>query len=275
MFDFKYMKKTLLLILYNLPLLIYSQKTVNVIAINGLKLRSTPNEKGLVLEKIPFGTNLTVLSNTKIACKPILIFKIDTVNADQSGNTIKQDLSLKGTFLKINFDGKIGYINDLFVSRVIPNFIFLKQKQNDKDIKPEAGTYFYLLNQHFKVKEVDKNELGYTETINEEKTTTITYTKQYPNGLHYTYRSDYTDNGIGGDGFILTAKNLSCNEAIMMAHLLFYPSNDSKDYKIGFEYDKENNIYALDYYGEGGGTSAKIYKNEKGYWVLEYSSGAC
>lgn len=272
------MKKIVQLILCCLPVILYAQKTVNVIAKNGLNLRESASENGRVIEKIPFGTDLTVLQNTQIACKPILIFKKNTTTANEYDNQVKHDLELVGTFLKVIYNGKMGFINSLYTCSVIPNLFLLDQKRIDRneiiEIKEDDEINFYLLNQYFKVKKGSKIELHYSKKIDKENNISIFFTKKYPNGLQYTFTSDYTDIGSGGYTFILASKNLSFNEAIMMAKLLF-KLDDFDNITLGFDYDKKGNIYNLQYYYEGGGTTAKIYKNKQGYWVLEFGSAAC
>ena len=268
------MKKILQLILYCLPIFLHAQKTVNVISKNGLNLRETASETALAIEKIPFGADLTVLQNTQIACKPVLIFKKDTVNKAEYDNQVENDLALTGTFLKVMYQGKMGFVNSLYTCSTIPNLIFLNQKRMDRNeiVETEEDIYFYLLNQYFKVKKGSKKELQYSEKTDQEKNVTTFFTKKYTNGLQYTFTSYYTDIGSGGYSIAFTSKNLSFNEAMMVARLIFY---QDITYKIGFVCNSEKNNCELSYYAEGSSTYAKIYKNEQGYWTLEYGSGAC
>lgn len=270
------MKKTFQLILYCLPIFLHAQKAVNIIAKSGLNFRETANETARVIGKIPFGADLTVLENTQIACKPILIFKKDTTRIDDYDNQVENDLELTGTFLKVVYKGKTGFINSLYTCSAIPNLVFLDQKRIDRneyiEIKEDNDIYFYLLNQYFKVKKGSKKELQYSKKTDTAKNISIFFTKKYKSGLQYTFTADYTDIGSGGYTILLASKNLSFNEAIMMARLFFFREID---YNIGFVDDSTEKTYNLYYYAEGSSTYAKIYKNKQGYWTLEYGSATC
>lgn len=91
--------------------------TLYVWAVSGLSLRQSPDLKAAKLENIPHGATL-VARNGKYSfsdCHPV---RVEAVPGHKNINGVNSPVILQGCFVKVEFNGKKGYVFDGYLSKL-------------------------------------------------------------------------------------------------------------------------------------------------------------
>ncbi len=91
--------------------------TLYVWAKSGLNLRSAPSIEAAVIQTIPYGQPVEVITRGDILDKQ---YRVKIIDAVKFNDEMQPDYTLQGYWAEVNYAGKTGYVFDGFLSRYKP-----------------------------------------------------------------------------------------------------------------------------------------------------------
>jgi len=168
-------------------------------SVSGLNIRETPSPKGNILGKLEFGQKIDIdLINQEYSNYYEDIFLIG-IKEDNSA-----DIKFKGSWLKMEFNGIIGYVFSGYLSR-FPSFLIEKE---DQEIRCETFKKYMVRN----YKLLNYNNVIWDSIFFDNKVRSFSW----ENGI--TVINDNNDKGIGSN--IIFAE-MTPNEALLFVKFYF------------------------------------------------------
>lgn len=91
--------------------------TLYVWAASGLSLRQSPDLKATKLDNVPYGAALVAL-NSKYSFSECHLVAVEAVPGYKNINGVHSPVVLQGCFVRVEFNGKIGYVFDGYLSKL-------------------------------------------------------------------------------------------------------------------------------------------------------------
>jgi hypothetical protein len=115
------MRILLLFILISQSCLLAAQAKIHegftlVIAQSGLNIRSAPTLAGKVIAKAPYLSQVEYLSDESFNRDTIGILKSFFRSSDPQGNLVETDVPLAGDWVKVKYNGRVGYTFNVYLS---------------------------------------------------------------------------------------------------------------------------------------------------------------
>lgn len=187
---------------------------VNVWLVEGAELKDAANEKAKTIAKVPYGTALNIVKETTLAKAAAVDFNSDV---------LKKPYKLRGTWVKVNYNGKQGYIFDGYLS-AMPAL--------NKDKKGYFEQQDNYMKRNFGVLKIEK-------TIpKKDATVTTTY---YKNGA---VNKETAYDGCFDHELIL--KNISYAEALLLQKVLYKDADAAEGVKVSTQKDGSIKISSYD-----------------------------
>ena len=184
-------------------------ETLTVFATSGLKLRATPDVESLVLDKVDYGSEVKVL-------------ELDTANTSFSIEWAT------GNWLKVEFEGTIGYLFSGFISNLpVPEFY----------VELEPGSFADMI-EYYAFLSFHQNELS--DTIESKASTRVL--DKFEEG-HVLVRKDFGQY----NETTLKLKNVRIMDAYHLFRAMLMESGYLKSFNTNliFKKDKDGNIYEI------------------------------
>lgn len=162
-----------------------ANESLNVLTLSGIKLRERPG--GTVLQSIPYASKLVTLEA-----------KSNTFPATVEG--------IKGSWVKVNFNDKIGYVFDGFLSRLPPPSL------TDANLRAYVKREFKVLSDDLPLSYLENSDLGATGN-------SVLFLEW--NGMKCAYENHFYYEG-GGEN--LAIPGVSLEEAYLLVRIMYRDS---------------------------------------------------
>ncbi|MDN3579455.1 SH3 domain-containing protein [Mucilaginibacter flavus] len=186
---------------------------LNVWLLQGVQLKASPSEKSKTIATLPYGTSVNTIKETS----PQKSFTVDF-----KSDAFKKPYKLKGQWVKVDFNGKTGYVFDGFLSALPP-----LHKDVHGNFEPQED----YLKRNYGVKKIEK--------ISNRKAGPLT-TTYYNNGIKSVE--------MGMEGCFdhqLYFTKITLNEAVLLQKVLYVGADAAQNIKV--ERLDNNNIKISSY----------------------------
>ena len=220
----------------------------HVMALSGLKMRDLPSLKGKKILTIPYNGEVEVIATGFGALKVKEL----------------EDFYIEGEWVQVSYNGKEGYVFDGYLTQFpVP----------DENVKMDYDKYDSKFEYYFNTKLIQKgdkfNLIKHNWECKNENGCFCGYSKEYEQGLFYSYRSCDEKNSIE----IIEIDNISMSEAYFILRALELNKYDNSDYnpKIIRTYDNNKNIIREE--PDGAGCWSSIRQRKSNSIEIETSCG--
>lgn len=259
-----------------------------------LSLYEKPDTGSRILVKIPKGGAVQKSNSTAVlpAFNVVLSYYGSTAHleSNEALNTDGTWYSMPGKWIQVDYDGKIGYVPGLFLSRLQDLTVYKAINNDFENITAGYMNRLFGISVSKQKKELPKQS---KEEISYEKT------YRYKNGNYYTASFNYAEEGgAGGENYTFFLKGLKKHEAVLFLLKLTSFNNIMPDevkrlkkrvstnslydqfcwwyHKNLPEADKtERNIDMEFFYEQEGGSATVTLKETREGVIISYGFGGC